>query len=82
MAGVVLITPGVLTDIAGILLLVPPVRRGLISRVRGWMGRQIENGAIHVVGEARRPLHRPARQLRDASRAPPAESRGTTAVRT
>ncbi|WP_419167750.1 FxsA family protein [Candidatus Palauibacter sp.] len=51
-AGVVLITPGVLTDIAGILLLVPPVRRGLISRVRGWMGRQIENGAIHVVGEA------------------------------
>ena len=49
-AGVVLITPGVLTDLAGILLLVPPVRRGLIARVRDWLSRQIEGGAIRVVG--------------------------------
>ncbi len=48
-AGVVLITPGILTDIAGILLLVPPVRRRLIARVRDWLGRQIEGGAIRVV---------------------------------
>lgn len=34
-AGVVLVTPGVLTDIAGLLLLVRPVRRALMRRVRG-----------------------------------------------
>ncbi len=49
-AGVVLITPGVLTDIAGILLLIPPVRGRLIARVRNWLGRQVEGGAIRVVG--------------------------------
>ncbi len=49
-AGVVLITPGVLTDIAGILLLVPPVRGRLIARVRNWLGRQVEGGTIRVVG--------------------------------
>ena len=49
-AGVVLITPGVLTDLAGILLLVPPVRRGLIERTRGWLERQVEGGTIQVVG--------------------------------
>ena len=49
-AGVVLITPGVLTDIAGILLLVPPVRRGLIARVRDRLSAQIEQGNIRVMG--------------------------------
>ena len=48
-AGVVLITPGVLTDIAGILLLIPPVRGRLIARVRNWLVRQVAGGAIHVV---------------------------------
>ncbi len=48
-AGVVLITPGVLTDIAGILLLIPPVRGRLLARVRNWLGRQVEGGAIRVV---------------------------------
>jgi UPF0716 protein FxsA len=33
-AGIFLITPGILTDVAGLLLLVPPVRR--------WVGRRIE----------------------------------------
>lgn len=49
-AGVVLITPGVLTDIAGILLLVPPVRRGLIGRVRNGFSASIAAGSIQVVG--------------------------------
>ena len=49
-AGVVLITPGVLTDIAGILLLLPPVRRGLIARLRHRLKAQIEAGGIRVVG--------------------------------
>lgn len=48
-AGVVLITPGVITDIAGILLLIPPVRGRLIARVRNWLGRQVERGTIQVI---------------------------------
>ena len=49
-AGVVLITPGVLTDVAGILLLLPPVRRGLIARVRDRFKAQLEAGNIRVAG--------------------------------
>lgn len=41
-AGVFLITPGVLTDITGLLLLMPPVRR----RIAGWIQRRFfPNGA-------------------------------------
>src|SRR5262249_47543124 len=36
-AGLLLITPGVLTDLVGVLLLVPPFRR-LLGR---WLGRQL-----------------------------------------
>ena len=48
-AGIVLITPGVITDIAGILLLIPPVRRSLIARVRDRLSAQIERGTIQVM---------------------------------
>lgn len=37
MAGAVLLTPGLLTDAAGFLLLVPPVRRALAARVERWL---------------------------------------------
>lgn len=40
-AGVVLVTPGVLTDLAGLLLLLRPVRRGLIGRAE----RSLRRGA-------------------------------------
>ena len=48
-AGIVLITPGVITDVAGILLLVPPVRRSLIARVRARLNAGIERGTIQVM---------------------------------
>ncbi|MFQ5678014.1 MAG: FxsA family protein [Gemmatimonadota bacterium] len=44
-AGIVLITPGVFTDLAGILLLVRPVRTALIRRVRTRMERTLESEA-------------------------------------
>ena len=47
-AGIVLITPGVITDVVGLLLLVPPVRKGLIVRLRNRFTRQIEQGKITV----------------------------------
>lgn len=40
-AGAVLLTPGLLTDTAGFLLLVPPVRRLLALRVGSWLGRRV-----------------------------------------
>jgi len=39
-AGAVLLTPGLLTDTAGFLLLVPPARRLLAVRVESWLGRR------------------------------------------
>jgi len=37
-AGVLLLTPGLITDAAGFLLLVPPVR----ALIRGWLRRKLE----------------------------------------
>ncbi len=55
-AGAVLLTPGVLTDAAGFLILVPAVRRRLVDRVvRGARRRMV------VVGPAGRRTDGPAR---------------------
>lgn len=43
-AGVVLVTPGVLTDLAGLLLLVRPLRSGLIGRMRRGLERRVASG--------------------------------------
>lgn len=41
-AGAFLVTPGVLTDAAGFLLLVRPVRGRLAAVARGWLERRVE----------------------------------------
>lgn len=43
-AGVFLITPGVLTDIAGLVLLIPPLRRPLKNAIRARFKAALESG--------------------------------------
>ena len=49
-AGVVLITPGVLTDLAGILILAPFTRRFIRGWIRKKLQRMMENGNITFGG--------------------------------
>jgi UPF0716 protein FxsA len=48
-AGIVLLTPGVITDALGLALLVRPVRRSLITRLRSRVETQIQNGTTGFV---------------------------------
>lgn len=46
--GAFLLTPGLLTDLAGFSLLFPPTRRWLQRRARRWMDRQLESGRLRM----------------------------------
>jgi UPF0716 protein FxsA len=46
--GAFLLTPGILTDVTGFLLLLPPTRRWLQRRVRRRLERAVEEGTIRV----------------------------------
>jgi UPF0716 protein FxsA len=46
--GVLLVTPGILTDLVGFLLLIPPTRRIIAVRVRRRLERSIRAGTVRV----------------------------------
>ena len=46
--GVLLITPGILTDVAGLSMVMPPTRRVIANAVRRWFERQIATGRVQV----------------------------------
>jgi UPF0716 protein FxsA len=46
--GVLLVTPGVVTDVAGFLLLLPPTRRLIAARLRRVLERQMQAGTLRV----------------------------------
>lgn len=50
LAGALLVTPGVLTDAAGLLALVRPVRSLAVDVARRRLARGLEEGSIHVFG--------------------------------
>jgi len=47
-AGALLLTPGVLTDAVGLLLLLPPVRVAIRERLKRLIKRRIDRGTIDV----------------------------------
>jgi len=48
LGGLMLITPGILTDLAGLSMVMPPTRRVIARIVRAWFERQIETGRVQV----------------------------------
>jgi UPF0716 protein FxsA len=46
--GLMLITPGILTDIAGLSMVMPLTRRVIAGFVRAWFERQIATGRVQV----------------------------------
>jgi UPF0716 protein FxsA len=46
--GVLLITPGVLTDVAGLSMVMPLTRRPIAGMLRRWFERQIASGRVQV----------------------------------
>ncbi len=65
--GALLLTPGILTDLVGFSLLLPPTRRAIQRRVRENLERRIQDGAIEMTvlgsrGWATRPPEGPPLQ--------------------
>jgi len=52
-AGALMVTPGLITDTTGFLLLVPPFRRLLRRRIKKWFKGKIRSGDVHVAGSWR-----------------------------
>jgi UPF0716 protein FxsA len=47
-AGILLIIPGVITDVLGLMLLFPPTRRLVAGAARRWFEARVAQGVIHV----------------------------------
>lgn len=47
--GVFLVAPGVMTDVCGLLLLIPPTRRAIANVVRAHFEQKIQQGTVRVV---------------------------------
>ena len=51
-AALLLLLPGVISDFLGILLLIPPIRKGVLAGLRHWLARNVHvqtNGRWHTI---------------------------------
>jgi len=69
-AGVLLITPGFLTDFAGLVLLLPPARAAIKAWLLAWVQQGMAAGSIHVVSFGAGPQAgpRPEREINPRDR--------------
>ena len=54
-AGVLLVTPGIVTDLFGFACLLPAFRRGLKALARGYFARAVARGQVQFMGGAPEP---------------------------
>ena len=54
-AGTLLLTPGFLTDLAGLLGLFPPTRAAVRKALRGRFEHAVQSGRVHIVSGGMRP---------------------------
>lgn len=47
--GLLLVTPGLLTDVVGLAVLLPPVRSRAVQWIKDFLRRKIQEGHVHVV---------------------------------
>jgi UPF0716 protein FxsA len=47
--GLLLVSPGVITDVAGLALLLPPTRRAVAAGLRRWLAAKVRSGQLRVV---------------------------------
>ena len=47
-AGLLLVTPGLITDTVGFLLLIPPMRAVIRARLRKWIERKLTGGHTYI----------------------------------
>ena len=64
LGGAFLITPGVITDLTGFLLIAPPTRRWLVPRVKAWAARRLLLRGVTVGPAEAGPAAREARARR------------------
>lgn len=51
-AGALLITPGIITDIIGFLVLIPPSRRMIRKLLKAWLQHRIDDGQVEFYKQA------------------------------
>ncbi|MEM7434313.1 MAG: FxsA family protein [Myxococcota bacterium] len=63
--GLMLITPGILTDIAGLSMVLPPTRKIIGAFVRRWFQAQVARGTVQVYGPGFGPRGAPPGEVID-----------------